>query len=194
MRTLRQNRGFTLIEVMAALAAISVLILAMGSTLIWLLRGETQSIAANDAFNRTDLIRDILHTNLRAGTVIRFPTTDAVTTYPADGVGVAGRGTISTPFNGEQVWVELIFWNGASFETRQTVWTWNTGTQILGNQWAITAPGAGAPGGANAWEQANITNFDVIRVSNRRIRFVVDTTQGGQPAQSQFTVTLRNIP
>ena len=85
MRTARTSRGFTLIEIMAALAAVSVLILAMGSTLFWLLRGEQQSVAANDAFNRTDLIRDVLHTNLRAGRAIRFPTTDALVSYPADG-------------------------------------------------------------------------------------------------------------
>lgn len=194
MRTARTSRGFTLIEIMAALAAVSVLILAMGSTLFWLLRGEQQSVAANDAFNRTDLIRDVLHTNLRAGRAIRFPTTDALVSYPADGVGVAGRGTISTPVAGEQVWVELQYWNGAAFEIRQTVWTWESGSQVLGNQWAVSSIGGAAPGGAYTWSQSSLTNFDVIRVSSRRIRFVVDSNTNGQLAQSQFTVTLRNIP
>lgn len=188
------RKGFTLIEMLAALAAVTVLIIAMGSTLIWLIRGENQSIAANASFNRADIVRDILHTNLRSGRAIRFPTTNATTTYPADGVGVAGRGTINTPFNGERVWVELQFWNGASFEIRQTAWTWNSSTQILGNQWQISTIGGAIPGGANSWEQPQLTNFDVIRVSDRRIRFVVDTLEGDQPAQAQFTVTLRNIP
>jgi len=188
------RKGFTLIEMLAALAAVSVLIIAMGSTLIWLIRGENQSIAANASFNRADVVRDILHTNLRSGRAIRFPTTNATTTYPADGVGVAGRGTINVPFNGERVWVELQFWNGAAFEIRQTAWTWNSSTQILGNQWQVSSIGGAIPAGANAWEQPQLTNFDVIRVSDRRIRFVVDTLEGDQPAQAQFTVTLRNIP
>ena len=188
------RKGFTLIEMLAALAAVTVLIIAMGSTLIWLIRGENQSIAANASFNRADVVRDILHTNLRSGRAIRFPTTNAATTYPADGVGVAGRGTINTPVNGERVWVELQFWNGAAFEIRQTAWTWNSSTQILGNPWQVSSIGGAIPAGANAWEQPQLTNFDVIRVSDRRIRFVVDTLEGDQPAQAQFTVTLRNIP
>ena len=188
------RKGFTLIEMLAALAAVSVLIIAMGSTLIWLIRGENQSIAANASFNRADVVRDILHTNLRSGRAIRFPTTNATTTYPADGVGVAGRGTINTPVNGERVWVELQFWNGAAFEIRQTAWTWYSSTKILGNQWQVSSIGGAIPAGANAWEQPQLTNFDVIRVSDRRIRFVVDTLEGDQPAQAQFTVTLRNIP
>jgi prepilin-type N-terminal cleavage/methylation domain-containing protein len=192
MRTMKANKGFTLIEMMAALAAVSVLILAMGSTLVWLIRGEVQSVASNDAFNRTDLIRDIMHTNLRAGRAIRFPTVDATAAYPAD--GGTGRGTITTPVNGERIWVELQFWNGAAFEIRQTDWTWNSATQVLGNQWEVSTAGGAAPSGAVAWSQGNLTNVDVIRVSNKRLRVVVDTTQSGEPAQSQFTVTLRNLP
>lgn len=192
----KSKKGFTLIEIMAALAATSVLILAMGSTLIWLIRGENESIASNTAFNHVDLIRDILHSNLRSGQSIRFPTTDATTTYPADGVGVAGRGTIASPFNGERVWVELQYWNTATsaFEVRQTMWTWNSTSRVLINQWETSVTGGAIPSGATAFSQDGLTNFDVIRVSNRRIRFVVDTTQSGQTAQSQFTVTLRNIP
>ena len=192
MRTFNRKRGFTLIEMLAALAAVTVLILAMGSTLIWLLRGETQSIAAHESFNRVDIIRDILHSNLRAGRQIRSPAVNATATYPAD--GGTGRGTITAPFNGERVWVELQFWNGAAFEIRQTAWTWNSTTGVLGNQWNTSAIGGALPAGATVWSEPNISNFDVIRVSDRRIRFIVDTNATGEAAQSQFTVTLRNLP
>jgi prepilin-type N-terminal cleavage/methylation domain-containing protein len=196
MRNSRHKSGFTLIELLAALVAASVLILAMGSTLIWLIRGETQSTNSNESFNRVDLIRDILHTNLRAGRAIRFPTTDALVTNPADGVGVAGRGTISAPFNGEEVWIELQNWNTttSSFEIVQTMWRWNSTTQVLAQQQELSAIGGARPTAAVNWSQGLIQNFDVIRVSSRRLRFVVDTIEVDQPAQSQFTVTLRNIP
>ncbi|MBV6517372.1 MAG: hypothetical protein HPKKFMNG_03101 [Planctomycetes bacterium] len=194
---MNRRKGFSLIELMAALAAVTVLILAMGSTLIWLIRGERQSINANESFNRADMIRDILHTNLRAGQTLRFPTTDATVAYPADGVGVAGRGTIAAPFNGEEIWVELQRWNTATstFEIIQTMWRWNSATQVLGNQEsAAGVAGDPRPTTAVRWSQGEILNFDVIRVSNRRIRFVVNTNEVDQPAESQFTVTLRNIP
>jgi prepilin-type N-terminal cleavage/methylation domain-containing protein len=192
MRNFNRKRGFTLIEMLAALAAVTVLILAMGSTLIWLLRGETQSIAAHESFNRVDIIRDILHSNLRAGRSIRSPAVNATVTYPAD--GGTGRGTITVPFNGERVWVELQFWNGAAFEIRQTSWTWNSATGVLGNQWNTSTIGGAIPAGATVWSEPSISNFDVIRVSDRRIRFIVDTNATGEAAQSQFTVTLRNLP
>lgn len=192
MRKSINRRGFTLIEMLAALVAVSVLILAMGSTLIWLVRGEVQSNNAHESFNRADIVRDILHSNLRAGRAIRFPTVNATATYPADG-GV-GRGTIVTPYAGERVWVELQFWNGTAFEIRQTVWTWNSASRVLENQWNVGNIGSAIPNGAVTWSQSNLNNFDVIRVSDRRLRFVVDTLQADQPAQSQFTVTLRNLP
>lgn len=196
MRNGRHRRGFSLIELMAALVAASVLIIAMGSTLIWLIRGETQSINSNESFNRADLIRDILHTNLRAGRAIRFPTTDALVANPADGVGVAGRGTIASPFNGEEVWLELQSWNTttSSFEIVQTMWRWNSSSLVLTQQTELSSIGGARPTAAVNWSQDEILNFDVIRVSSKRLRFVVDTQEADQPAQSQFTVTLRNVP
>lgn len=73
------------------LAAVTVLIMAMGSTLIWLLRGETQSIAAHESFNRVDIIRDVLHSNLRSGRAIPSPAVNATVTYPADGGTARGN-------------------------------------------------------------------------------------------------------
>lgn len=196
MKTNRHHKGFTLIEMLAALVAVTVLILAMGSTLLWLVRGENQSINANESFNRADIIRDLMHTNLRSGQAIRFPTTDAVIAYPADGVGTAGRGTIAAPFAGEEVWFELQSWNVGlgAFEIVQTMWRWNSASRVLSHNREVTAAGAGRPTTAVDWSQANILNFDVIRVSSRRVRFVVDTNEVDQPAQSNFTVSLRNIP
>lgn len=196
MRNGKCKQGFTLIELLAALVAASVLIIAMGSTLIWLIRGEVQSINSNESFNRADLIRDILHTNFRSGRAIRFPTTDALVANPADGVGVAGRGTIAAPFAGEEIWIELQSWNTttSAFEIIQTMWRWNSSTQVLGQQTELSTIGGARPSAAVNWSQDEILNFDVIRVSNRRIRFIVDTQEADQPAQSQFTVTLRNVP
>lgn len=179
----KHGRGFTLIEMTMALMVMSVMILASGSILVFLARGQNEARDDNDCQNRVELIRELMVSDFRPGSAILLP--------------AAAGGT------GTEVQVQTSDYNAATGVTtnRRYRWTYASGT-ITRRVASETAPGAGTYGAETVtFSQGNLTGFTVTHfndgdgntANDDRLDFTLTATQGTQAASIAYTVVLRNV-
>lgn len=180
-RQAQSKRGFTLVEVIAAIAALSVLVMAMGGILVFMLRGEAESFEHADSFSRVDSARMLIVEDYRKGMEILFPASDG-----SDGSFGVGD---------QQVVVNVIeFAEGADVGTEQHVrWWYDADQETLYREFG-TWNGVAFTVSEQRWTQTNITAFEVTRNASNDLSFLIRTLEAdsGLTEEVEFSVGLRN--
>lgn len=184
---MKNNRGFTLVEVMIGLVIGTILLLGMGAVMIQLFVGMRESRNFSEATARVDLIRT-LNFDARTSDVLFFPATDGATGAYTEG-GMNGHQVIFRTVN---------FDPGTGNTTREWV-RWRS--ERAGNAGPYTvrrvtqASTGGTPGttwGTPRFTQPGIETFNVQRITRNNFTLEMNTQEGEESAHVLFSVTLRN--
>lgn len=192
------RRGFTLIEVLIAMIAASILLLAMGSVLFMIFRGFNESRDFANATNRVDLIRQ-LSFDARTGRTVTYPTT-----WDINGTPMTSRGDYSSGGNeGDRVQFVSLRYDAGTGVTTPFMITWQSrrptgspvGTPYNVERWIQQTDALNVPIGAAtlSFDQNKINSFEVIRTTVRTFSVNLQTTEGAETASVQLVVTCRNV-
>lgn len=190
-----RRRGFTLVEVLIAMVAGSILLMGMGSVLFMIWRGFNETRDFSEATQRIDMIRQ-LNFDGRTGRSISFPTT-----WDLNGATTTSRGD----YTGTGVTGDRVQFISLEFDTAT-----NTTTPYMVTWQSLTATGA-APYRVQRWrqpvdalnqllgtavltfDQTNVQSFEIIRTTNKAFSINMQAIEGAETATIQMVVTCRNI-
>lgn len=198
IRHRRQRRGFTLVEVLVALVAGSILLFGMGSVLVMLYRGFNESHNFAEATMRVDLIRQ-LSFDARTGRLITYPTA-----WDPNGTPMASRGDYSSGGNvGDRVQFVSLQYDPVTFTTTPFMITWQSRRAAAApptdpfnvERWIQQTDANNVPIGTASltFDQSQISSFEVIRTTIRSFNVNMQSVEGGETATVQLVVTCRNV-
>ncbi|MBX3473647.1 MAG: prepilin-type N-terminal cleavage/methylation domain-containing protein [Planctomycetes bacterium] len=194
----KSRKGFTLVEVMVAMIAGSILLFGMGSVLVMLYRGFAESHNFHEATMRVDLIRQ-LSFDARTGRAITYPTA-----WHPTGVTLASRGDYASGGNvGDRVQFVSLRYDPVSFTTTPFMITWQSRRPAAApptdpynvERWIQETDANNVPIGtaSRTFDQSLISSFEVIRTSTRSFNVNMLTQEGDETATVQLVVTCRNM-
>ncbi len=195
-RQSRRSRGFTLIEVMIAMVAASILLFGMGSVLVMIYRGFNESRNFAEMTSRVDLIRQ-LSFDARTGRNILFPTNWDVNGTPLDSRGDYASGGnvgdriqfVSLRFDGTTTTPFMITWQSRRPAAAPVTDPYNV------ERWIQEVDATNTPIGTAtlSFDQNKINSFEVIRTTIRSFSVNLSTTELTETASVQLVVTCRNV-
>lgn len=204
MATIRQKRGFTLIELMLAIAGSIILIMGMGTVMLLLFQGIQQSADFFEATSRVDLVRQLTF-DARTGEDLEYPSTDFdAMNYDVEAEG-AGSGYYDPEggFHGHRVRFRAISYDPVA-ETSQRVFinwesrrptasAWDSPCNVVRivDEADIFNNPVGAP--VEWFDQSGIGIFHITRTSDRNFNVEMESVQADEKAHVQLAVTLRNV-
>lgn len=191
-RTLRSTRrtGFTLVEMLVALAVSTILIMGMGLVLVTLFTGMRESKHFADATGGVDLIRQ-LSFDARTGNRIIFPATDGA---PGD--------YSSGGFTGDQIMFNSLRYDPGTDTTTTVTVTWESRRPSAAPtdpytvyRFIDTTPEdpANPADDTFTFGQAGLLNFDIVRNTSNSFSATMQNSSGDETVQVQLAVTLRNV-
>jgi prepilin-type N-terminal cleavage/methylation domain-containing protein len=188
----RNRRGFTIVELMIGMFIGVILIFGMSHVIVQMFTGIAESGSFGEATGRVDLIRQITFDARTADTLI-FPATDGATGAWSGG-GFAGqqvrfRAVNYNPTTQVSTYM-FITWESRKSGTAPATdtfevlrWTLaDTNNDRIENDGAFT----------RSFTEHHIEIFNVRRISRRNFTLEMQTTEEGEKAHVQLSVTLRN--
>lgn len=192
MRLSKRN-GFTLVETLIGLVIGGILLVAIGTIMVFMVDGIAESEDFGTATNRVDIIRQLTFDG-RTGDRLIFPATN----------GATGAWT-SGSFTGHQVRFRAMEYDpdtGTSrgrfinWESRRAVGAPSTTPFQVYRFVMEDANGDGLEndgGYTQSFVEGNIERFLVQRTARNNFNVEMETTQNTETAHVQLAVTLRNV-
>lgn len=184
------RRGFTLVEMLVAMAVSTILIFGMGTVMVTLFKGMRESRNFADATGGVDLIRQ-LSFDARTGNRILFPATDGA---PGD--------YSSGGFTGDQIMFNSLRYDPGTDTTTTVTITWESRRPSAAPadpydvfRFIDETPEdpANPADDLFTFGQSGLLSFDIVRTSSNSFSASMQNSSGDETVQVQLAVTLRNV-
>jgi len=184
------RRGFTLVEMLVAMAVSTILIFGMGTVMVTLFKGMRETRNFADATGGVDLIRQ-LSFDARTGNRILFPATDGA---PGD--------YSSGGFTGDQIMFNSLRYDPGTDTTTTVTITWESRRPSAAPadpydvfRFIDETPEdpANPADDLFTFGQSGLLSFDIVRTSSNSFSASMQNSSGDETVQVQLAVTLRNV-